>query len=139
MSSQRQPGTWPARLWPSVLFVATIALMVRDFLVDPFDPARTGTAAYGHNHEGALPSFAVWALCELVVLHLVLAPGSATAGVGRAVVALLLLAPWALFSLMLAMHAGGVIVLHALWVVALAAGSLVVLLVRIARRARGRA
>ncbi|HEY8374888.1 MAG TPA: hypothetical protein VIK91_00310 [Nannocystis sp.] len=114
----------------------TTALMYRDWLADPHDPSRTGTAAYGHNHAGAFPQLAVWALVELVVLYAVLAPGSARAGVGRAAVALGLVLPWALMSLMLTMHAGGIMVLHALWVVALSAGTLVVLLSRIVARRR---
>lgn len=127
---------WPARLWPAVLFVVTTALMYRNWLAEPYQPGRTGTAAYGHNHAGAFPEVAGWALVELVVLYGLLAPGSANAGVGRAAIALLLLVPWALASLMLTMHAGPVVALHALWVIALTAGTLVVLVARILARRR---
>ena len=123
-----------ARLWPVVLFVATLALMYVDWLGDPFDPTLEGTRRYGHNHEGALWQMASWVAAELVVLYLVLAPGSAGRSVGRAIAALLVFAPWTLFSMFMTMHAGGIVALHWLWLMLVDVGIVVVLIARCSRR-----
>lgn len=68
--------TWFARLWPAALCALTILLMYRDWLEDPYDPSRAGTALYGHNHEGAFKRLAIVVLCEWVVLQVVLGPGA---------------------------------------------------------------
>ena len=125
---------WIARLWPVVWFVVTLALMYINWQGDPFDPTLTDTRRYGHNHEGALPQMAALALAELAVLYLVLAPGSAVRSVWRAVVALLMFAPWTLFSLFMTMHAGGIVGLHALWLLVVDLGIVVVLVARIVKR-----
>lgn len=124
-----------AQLWPVALLVVTAGLMVRSHLADPYDPTLTGTARYGHNHEGALVELLLWCLGELVVLNLVLAPGRRHQ-VWRAAVALALFVPWAFLSLMLTMHAGGIIALHALWTLALCLGIVVTLVARIVGRPR---
>lgn len=126
-----------SRLWPVALYAAVVSLMALNWQRDPFDPALTGTASYGHNHDGALSEMALWALAELVVLHLVLAPGAPTAGTWRAVAALLGFGVWTLFSLMITMHAGGVVALHALWLMAVDVGIVVVLVTRAGRRRCG--
>jgi len=126
-----------SRLWPVALYAAVLSLMVMNWQRDPFDPALTGTASYGHNHDGALSQMALWALAELVVLHLVLAPGAPAAGSWRAVAALLGFAVWTLFSLMITMHAGGIVGLHALWLMAVDLGIVVVLIARVRRRLAG--
>ncbi|HEY0136057.1 MAG TPA: hypothetical protein VGB85_18350 [Nannocystis sp.] len=123
-----------ARLWPVVLGIATLAAMYMNWRGDPFDPTLEGTARYGHNHEGALSQIASLVLAELVVLYLVLAPGSAARSIGRAIAALLLFAPWTLFSLLLTMHAGGIAALHALWLMAVDLGIVVVLVARCVKR-----
>ena len=126
-----------SRLWPVALYAAVVSLMALNWQRDPFDPALTGTASYGHNHDGALSEMALWALAELVVLHLVLAPGAPTAGTWRAVAALLGFGVWTLFSLMITMHAGGVVALHALWLRAVDVGIVVVLVTRAGARRGG--
>ena len=118
---------WIARLWPVVLFVATLALMYLDWQGDPFDPTLEGTRRYGHNDEGVLGDMALLASAELVVLYLVLGPGSAGRGVGRAIAALLLFAPWTLFSMFMTMHAGGIVALHWLWLMVVDLGIVIVL------------
>lgn len=89
--------------------------MARDYLADPPSAAWVGTQAYGHNHEGALVQGLVFTAIELVVLLALLRPWSYDRAWGRALVTLLLLAPWTLFAMMMTMHAGGVLVLHFLW------------------------
>ena len=125
-------GMLIARVWPLVLFAAAVALMVHDGRGDPFDPALAGTARYGHNHEGALQQMVTFAAVELVVLYLVLWPGSDR--VWRAGVALLLFAGWTAIMLMMLMHAGGIVAVHWMWLVAVDIGLLVVMIARILRR-----
>ncbi len=97
------------------LWLATAGLMARDYAADPPDLALVGTRAYGHNHEGALVQGLVFSAIELLALLALLRPWSYDRAWGRALVTLLLLAPWTLFSMMMTMHAGGVFVLHFLW------------------------
>jgi hypothetical protein len=112
-----------ARLWPLVLGIAAVALMYMDWREDPFDPALEGTRRYGHNHDGALTQMAVWVLVELVVLYVVLGPGSASARIWRA-------------SLALMMHAGGIVAVHGLWLLVACVGLVAVLVARIVTRPR---
>ncbi|MEZ4383176.1 MAG: hypothetical protein R3A79_17745 [Nannocystaceae bacterium] len=97
------------------LWLAIVVLMVRSHLGDPYDPALEGTAAYGHNHEGALLQALVWTFTELVIVSAILRPWSYRRSWGRALGALALLVPWTGLSLMMTMHAGGIVALHALW------------------------
>lgn len=125
-----------ARLWPLMLGIAAVALMAMDWRDDPFDPSLAGTRRYGHNHDGALTQMAVWVLIELVVLYVVLGPGSARAQIWRAVVALVIFVPWTLLSLALVMHAGGVVAVHGLWLLVVCVGLVAVLVTRIVARPR---
>jgi hypothetical protein len=135
------PLTWLARLWPAALLAGTAALMMESAAADPFDPTLTGTARYGHNHEGALGQMLTWCACEFVALELLLAPGWSDR-LWRAIVALLLFGAWALFSLVMTMHQGLIVALHALWLIAVCVMVLATLIVRAVRsspRARARA
>ena len=125
-----------ARLWPLVLGIAAVALMYMDWREDPFDPALQGTRRYGHNHDGALTQMAVWVLVELVVLYVVLGPGSASARIWRAAVALVIFVPWTLLSLAVMMHAGGIVAVHGLWLLVVCVGLVAVLVARIVARPR---
>ena len=126
------PLTWLARLWPAALLAGTAAAMLESSIADPFDPTLTGTARYGHNHEGALAQMLMWCACEFVVLEMLLAPGWSER-VWRATVALLLFAGWALFSLVMTMHQGSIVALHALWLIAVCGMVLATLIVRAVR------
>lgn len=130
------PSTIVASLWPLALYAATVTLMVLDARSDPFNPALEGTARYGHNHDGALTQMALWALVELVLLHVVLAPGSPARPVWRAVLALLGFLAWTLFNLVLLMHQGGIVALHAMWLLAVVLCIIVTLIARIVNRRR---
>ena len=90
--------------------------MVRAYLGDPPDPARVGTAAYGHNHPGALLHGVLLSLSELILLYAVLRPWSYRRSWGRALAALALLLAWLIVAAVLALHAGPVLALHLFWV-----------------------
>lgn len=111
------------------LWAATASLMARDWADDPYNPALTDTRRYGHNHEGALVDGLVITLIELAVLLAILRPWSYDRSWGRALVAVALLAPWALVSMVLSMHQGGVVVLHFAWIFAALVGLVVTFLV----------
>lgn len=126
------PLTWMARLWPAALLAGTAALMVESASADPFDPTLTGTARYGHNHEGALAQMLTWCACEVVALELLLAPGWSDR-VWRAAASLLLFGGWAFLSLVMTMHQGSIVVLHALWLIAVSGMVLATLIARVVR------
>jgi hypothetical protein len=129
--------TWFARFWPAALCALTVLLMYRDWLSDPYNPSLEGRARYGHNHEGALWQMVLWVLCEWAVLQGVLRPGGREREVWRAALALLLLLPWTYFSMFMAMHAGGIVGLHVLWLMAAVVGVAGVLVSRSVFRWRG--
>lgn len=111
------------------LWLAVVVMMVRDDLRDPFNAALEGTARYGHNHEHALVEGILWTLSELVLLYAILRPWSYRRSWGRALGALALLVPWTGLSMVMTMHAGGIVALHFLWlllVTLLVAGVLVI-------------
>jgi len=98
-----------------MLWLVVAVLMVRDDARDPYQPDRHGTGAYGHNYEGALVHGLGLTLLELAVLYAILRPWSYRQSWARSALALLLFLPWTAFSMLMTMHAGGVIVLHFLW------------------------
>jgi hypothetical protein len=104
-----------------LLWITAAAAMVLDHVGDPHDPAREGTAAYGHNAPGSLELGLIVTLVELLIVWAILRPGSYRRSWGRAVIALVLLGPWLAASLLMTMHAGGIFVIHLLWVFALTA------------------
>lgn len=106
---------------PVLLWGVFVALMASDAARDPFDPTRTGTGAYGHNGEGALGRVVPMTLIELAVTLIILQPWRPAYRGWRGAGLLALLAPWALISVILMMHAGGVMTLHGVWMVALVA------------------
>jgi hypothetical protein len=99
------------------LWVVVVALMARSyFLVDPPNPALTGTAAYGTNAESNFRSFALMSFVELAVFTAILRPWSYRRSIWRAVAALTLAIIWLGPSSVITMHAGSVVALHLLWV-----------------------
>jgi len=111
------------------LWAATAWMMARDWASDPYDPVLSGTARYGHNHEGALVDGLVLTLVELAVLVAILRPWSYDRSWGRSLVAVVLLAPWAFLSMVMSMHAGGIVVVHLMWILLALVGLVVVFLV----------
>jgi hypothetical protein len=109
-------GSILRRFGLSGLWVLVAAAMTWSWLRDPYDAVKRAEHPYGHNAEGALLSGIVTTLVELAVLHLLLQPWKRDRSAGWLVLTLLLLAPWALFSAFLCMHAGGIIAIHFAWV-----------------------
>jgi len=104
-----------AILGPAILWLLVLALMIQDWLADPYNPGLRSTAAYGHNQEGALFQGVLWSTMELAVLYVILRPWSFRASWGRALLASLLFLPWTGVCGMAVMHSGGVFVLHVFW------------------------
>jgi hypothetical protein len=102
-----------------LLWLLVVALMVNDWRLDPYDPSVVAEHPYGHNHAGALLDGVRATLVELAVVYAVLRPWSYRRSWGRSLAALALLLPWTCFSVLIAIHAGGIAVLHLLWVAAL--------------------
>lgn len=108
------------RTWAlPLLWAAFAVLMMRDYHSDPHDPGLTGTDAYGHNHDGALLQGLLYITIELVASLLIIRPWSYQRSWKRATLALAVAVPWTLVSIAMMMHAGGVIALHGLWMLAL--------------------
>ena len=122
-----------------VLWLLTIAAMVRDYyVVDPVDPTLEGTAAYGHNADGTLFTMVLFTAIELAVLHGLLRPWTASRP-GQRVLArigwvLPLVVVWTFMSAVLMMHAGGVVVLHTLWLLAVIASLIIAFIVTVIAR-----
>jgi hypothetical protein len=103
----------------AALWTLTAAWMVVDGLRDPYDPSREGSERYGHNHESALRDGLLVSLVELAVLCVVLQPWKKGGRSWLRLLAMLIfLVPWTLFSAMLCMHAGGIAMIHLLWLLA---------------------
>lgn len=106
--------------------------MAISWRLDPHDAARVGTDAYGHNGEGALALGLALTVVETLVLAGALRPWSYTrASWLRPLLVLLLAVPWTLVSAVLTMHAGGVIVIHLLWLLIIDAAVVVALVATI--------
>jgi hypothetical protein len=115
-----------ARVAALPLFWAlTALLMARDWANDPYDPKLWGTDRYGHNHEGALVQGLSFTLVELAVLVAILRPWSYDRSWARALVAVVLLTPWMMLSMLMSMHQGGIVFLHFSWIFFLFVGLVV--------------
>lgn len=137
------PAPVSASAWTRVRYLvlvgawaATVILAIRDAALDPHDPSRIGTAQYGHNSEGVLAAVLPLTVVELAVALAILRPASYHAAWPRAAAAFLVFAAWSVASLLATMHAGGVVALHALWVMVLALGCLVAMLWSLLARRR---
>src|SRR5262245_8218170 len=126
MSAPVPRSRWLARYAVLLgMWLGTVLLMLQDYAGDPYDPLRTGTSAYGHNSQDILGTVLPLTVGEILFALIILRPRSYRASWGRAVLAFVVLFAWGLFSLAISMHAGGVVMLHGLWVVALALACLV--------------
>ena len=111
------------------LWLAFAVMMIRNYLGDPYDPSLEGTAAYGHNQEGALLQGLGLSLSELIILMGIFRPWSYDRSWGRGMIAVALLLPWTALGLLSMMHSGGVFALHGLWLVIILVGALVTTIV----------
>jgi hypothetical protein len=109
-----------------LFWALTALLMARDWANDPYDPTND---RYGHNHEGALTDGLVMTSVELVVLVAILRPWSYDRSWVRSLVATVLLAPWTMLSMMMSMHAGGIVFIHLFWIFLVLVGLSVTFLV----------
>ena len=98
-----------------LLWLAIAAAMWRSAVQDPYDALLTGSARYGHNGEGALRWGLIAITVELTIALAVLQPWRRDRRAAPAGVALLLSVPWALVSMIMSMHTGGVLTLHWVW------------------------
>ena len=121
-----------------VLWITTTILMIRNHVFDPYDPSRQGTERYGHNSDSALEVAVTLTIAELVVLLAILRLGSYRHSWRRSSLALLVFVPWAAFSGLMAMHAGGIMAMHLLWTLAIVAILLLCLVWSIVGAARTR-
>jgi hypothetical protein len=108
-----------------IMWVLTIVAMKLDDLNDPFDSQRLAHPN-GHNGAGAFIAGVVWISIELVVLQLILRPWSYQRSWGRSLCALMVSIPWLGFSVLMMMHGGGIVRLHALWILVIAVAMLTV-------------
>jgi hypothetical protein len=103
----------------AALWAVAAGAMALNSLRDPYDPAREGTQRYGHNHRGALGEGLVASLVEVAVLYVAVQPWRKDGRTWLRVLAVLVpLVPWTLFSGVLCMHAGGIVAIHFLWLLA---------------------
>ncbi len=103
------------------LWVTFAAWIVQDWIADPYDGGRLGTRAYFHNQRGALAQGLTLSAVELVVILAIVRPWSYRRSWGRSAGALAALLPWAALCAVPLLHAGGVAVIHFLWVASLVA------------------
>lgn len=120
------------------LWLAFAVMMVRNYLGDPYDPSLEGTAAYGHNQEGALLQGLGLSLSELIILMGILRPWSFDRSWGRGMATFALLLPWTALAILSMMHSGGVFALHALWLMVVLVGVLVLTIVSAVTSKAGR-
>jgi hypothetical protein len=105
-----------------VLWLLLAWAMWRSWQHDPYNPAFTGTAAYGHNRQGALLQGIGYTGAELVITYVALRAWSRQGSWWRAVGGLLgfgLFAPIAAVGVLASIHAGGIGFLHVFWLVVL--------------------
>ena len=102
-----------------VLWLVAVLQMIADYSRDPYNPLLRGSAAYGHNYDGALPRGIVLSLVALVGLYAVVRPWSFQPtsfwSAGRLLIALGLLVPWTGIWFVAGIHGGGVDRVHVQW------------------------
>jgi hypothetical protein len=132
------PAARALRIAPlPLLWLTTVMLMARSWAGDPHDPALEGTDRYGHNHDGALADGVVFTVIELAVLLAILRPWSYDRSWGRSLAATVLLLPMTALSMLMSMHAGGIIGLHFTWLLLALVGEGIAFLVSAISRYRG--
>ncbi len=120
-------------LWMLAAAVSLVALLVDAGVRGPADPAGQARMA---SHPGDLTHFLLVGAVELAVLTAVLRPWSYRHAPGRALLALGLWTPWALFALMVCMHCGPIGGALALWRLAMVGALSITLIVSLIGRWR---
>ena len=86
------------------------------FVTDPFNPSLTGTARYGHNGEGSFNDYAVMIAVEFCILAATLLPFSFSRFYWiRPLILQPFFGAWFLMMALAGMHAGGVHLIHMLY------------------------
>ncbi len=93
-----------------------VSMMYQSYYVtDPYNPALTGTRAYGHNGEGNFKTFSIIVLIEYLILLGVLLPFSFSRFYWiRFLVLQIIFGGWFFLLVLGAMHSGGVYMIHLL-------------------------
>ncbi len=123
-------------------FAYSVVEMVRDDRMDHGPTGLPGDIVNWHNTPGNLRWYLVMSVGELLLLLWTIGPRTFHRSWGRAMRLLAWLLPWTLVHIVTMMHAGGIMVVHLVWLYGLCAGALVLLLVsgagaiRARRRAR---
>ena len=107
----RHPFVWLRHLWLPLAWAAGL-LMVFWGRVGPSDPAAQ---RFGANWPGDLRTALALLTIETLVLYAILRPWSYRASWKRSFLALLVVTPWALLSVVVTMHAGRILGLLAFW------------------------
>jgi hypothetical protein len=98
---------------PTVAFVVAARMSRNFYVIDPYDPARTGTKRYGHNGEDSLRRGLTWVAIELAVALALLLPWPERWSRTRVRIGLGLSLCWTAVSIGTLMHGEGVWGLHA--------------------------
>jgi hypothetical protein len=122
-------------LWMGAAAAALVGMLVQAWQGGPFDAAGRERMA---NDPGDLRTFLVRGAVELLVLALVLRVWSYRHAPGRAALALALCLPWAVLSSAVCMHCGPIGGAHAVWLLLVAAGLFVALVVSAVATVRSR-
>jgi hypothetical protein len=120
---------WIARSVWLAWWLVVAAAMVRDWLLHPYAPGQ-GNLRYGRNDETALRDGLLMTVVELALVHVLVPSWTLRAPLWRPLAGTVVLAPWLLFSAVIALHNGGIVSLHLVWVLGLTAGMLVLTLAR---------
>lgn len=112
-----------------IVYLFFAFLMLKDWIEDnpalqnrPIEEHNTAmhiTQSYGHNQEGDLWMGLLLLSVELLVFYRIIKPWSFDKSYERVAIAVSVFLLWAFVSLMMCMHAGGVFMLHFLWVFSL--------------------
>ena len=112
-----------------IVYLFFVFLMLKDWIEDnpalqnrPTEEHNTVmhiTQSYGHNQEGALWMGLLLLSVELLVFYRIIKPWSFDKSYERVAIAVSVFLLWAFVSLLMSMHAGGIFLLHFLWVFSL--------------------
>jgi hypothetical protein len=102
---------WLRHVWLPLAWGVGLVLILWG-RVGPSDPAAQ---QYGANWPGDLRAALALLTVETLVLYAILRPWSYRASWQRSLLALLVVAPWALLSVIVTMHAGRILGLLAFW------------------------
>lgn len=119
---------WLRSTLPFCLWCGFACWMLLDWQRDPYDPSLTATRAYGHNAEGSLALGLAASVLELAVFYAVTCPFLTRRPRWFFVLPLIAIVPlagWFVVCALLSMHAGGITMIHLIWLMALGVALLV--------------